>query len=105
MDGRFLVGRPQEALHELDRSTDFDPDFTQTWVKKASVHMEIASSLPQGSALILAMGDFDRAIAIDPKDPDMCVRLLVIRLYSTRYKKKAWIVHIAIITEARSASS
>ena len=62
----FISGRSPEALDDLDRATDLDPDNTQSWVKKASVHMELGDP----SA---AMADFDRAAEINPRDPDMCV--------------------------------
>lgn len=62
----FISGRSPEALDDLDSATDLDPDNTQSWVKKASVHMELGDP----SA---AMADFDRAAEINPRDPDMCV--------------------------------
>lgn len=33
------------ALADMDKSTDLYRDFTQTWVKKASVHMELGEMI------------------------------------------------------------
>ena len=38
---RFIIGESSAALADLEESTKLDPTFTQTWVKKASVHMEL----------------------------------------------------------------
>ena len=60
----FVIGSAQRALADFDRSTDLRPEYVQSWVKKASVHMELGDRDQ-------AMRDFDRAIAIDPNDPDI----------------------------------
>lgn len=41
---RFIIGDSAGALEDLDQSTNLDPKYTQTWVKKASVHMELCST-------------------------------------------------------------
>lgn len=64
---KFIIGDAQGALKDLEESTEYDADFTQTWVKKASVHMELADPTAAFTA-------FERAISINDKDPDMCVR-------------------------------
>lgn len=38
---RFIIGDAPGALSDMNESTDLAPDYTQTWVKKASVHMEL----------------------------------------------------------------
>ena len=38
---RFIIGDAPGALEALEESTTLCPDFTQTWVKKASVYMEL----------------------------------------------------------------
>lgn len=63
---RFFNGDAVEALNDLDRSTTIWPEEGQSWVKKASVHMELNS--PEE-----AFRDFDRALEINPEDPDVCV--------------------------------
>lgn len=39
------MGDATNALEDLDKATDLDRSFTQTWVKKASVHMELGMPL------------------------------------------------------------
>lgn len=38
---KFIIGDAPGALKDLEESVKLDPEFTQTWVKKASVHMEL----------------------------------------------------------------
>ncbi|KAK9900109.1 ADP ATP carrier receptor [Cystobasidium minutum MCA 4210] len=66
---KFIIGDSAGALKDLDESTTLDPKFTQTWVKKASVHMELCSTGQSDPAQ--AFGCFDSAIAIDDKDSDI----------------------------------
>jgi import receptor subunit TOM70 len=42
---RFIMGNPAGALEDLNLSTDLDRSFIQSWVKKASVHMELGACL------------------------------------------------------------
>ena len=59
-----MMGLSTEALKDLDQSTSLDPTLIQSWVKKASVHMELGEE-PS------AMQDFEKAIAVNANDPDM----------------------------------
>ena len=61
---RFLMGDSQGAKEDLEGAIDAQPQFTQSLVKIASVHME------QGNA-VDAFAAFDKAIKYDPKDPDI----------------------------------
>lgn len=61
---KFIMSDAQSALDDLDRSTTLCPNEVQTWVKKASVHMELGLPLE-------AFKDFDRALEIDPNNPDV----------------------------------
>lgn len=61
---KFIIGKAPEALDDLNRATEYDPNHVQSWVKKASVHMELGDKEA-------AFADFDRAIAADPNDPDV----------------------------------
>ncbi|GAA95361.1 uncharacterized protein L969DRAFT_92382 [Mixia osmundae IAM 14324] len=61
---RFIMGKAKEALPDLDRSTDLAPSVAQTWVKKASVHMELGQTQD-------AFADFDQAVSVNPDDPDI----------------------------------
>lgn len=38
---RFIMADAPGALADMDKSTDLYRGFTQTWIKKASVHMEL----------------------------------------------------------------
>ena len=42
---KFIIGDSQGALEALDESTKLWPAYTQTWVKKASVYMELCEAL------------------------------------------------------------
>ncbi|EPQ29817.1 uncharacterized protein PFL1_02490 [Pseudozyma flocculosa PF-1] len=61
---RFVIGNAKEALSDLERSTSLRPDYVQSWVKKASVHMELSDKEA-------AFEDFDRAIQANSDDPDI----------------------------------
>ena len=61
---KFVIGNAREALSDLERSTTLRPDYVQSWVKKASVHMELSDR-------DAAFNDFTRAIEADPSDPDI----------------------------------
>ena len=80
------MGDAPGALEDLNKSAELSPNYTQTWVKKASVHMELCmrpSYLLVVSRLIslildtaqadAAFEDFQVAERIDANDPDMCV--------------------------------
>ncbi|KAG9042909.1 TOM (translocase of outer membrane) complex component [Tulasnella sp. UAMH 9824] len=61
---KFLVGETQTAKDDFLASIDLFPQFTQTLVKVASVHMELQDP-------VSAFAAFDRAIELDEKDPDI----------------------------------
>jgi import receptor subunit TOM70 len=61
---RFVIGDAPGALEDLERSTTLLPGYAQTWVKKASVHMELGDKDE-------AFRDFDRATTADASDPDI----------------------------------
>lgn len=61
---RFIMSDAESALKDLERSVSLRPKETQTWVKMASVHMELGQSEE-------AMKDFDTALEIDANDPDV----------------------------------
>jgi import receptor subunit TOM70 len=65
---KFIVSDTPGALVDLDESTKIAPREAQAWVKKASVHMELGQ--PQE-----AFNDFDKALEIDPENPDVFVSL------------------------------
>lgn len=61
---KFVIGNAKSALDDLERSTTLRPDFVQSWVKKASVHMELSDKDE-------AFRDFERAIQANADDPDI----------------------------------
>ncbi|PWN31010.1 putative mitochondrial precursor protein import receptor tom70 [Jaminaea rosea] len=61
---RFLIGTAPGALEDLNQATELQPSHVQSWVKKASVHMELGENEA-------AFSDFDKAIAANPDDPDI----------------------------------
>lgn len=60
----FVIGLADKALADFDKSTELCPDYVQSWVKKASVHMELGDKDE-------AFRDFDRAIKANADDPDI----------------------------------
>lgn len=61
---RFLMGDSVGAEEDLRAATEAQPEYTQSWVKIASVHME--QSKPEE-----AFAAFEAAIKYDIKDPDI----------------------------------
>ncbi|KAG8849648.1 TOM (translocase of outer membrane) complex component [Tulasnella sp. 330] len=61
---KFLIGDTAGAKEDLQESLDILPSFTQTWVKIASVHMELGDHDKAFEA-------FTKAISYDEKDPDI----------------------------------
>ncbi|UZJ56957.1 hypothetical protein CBS101457_006277 [Exobasidium rhododendri] len=61
---KFVIGNAKSALDDLERSTTLRPKLVQSWVKKASVHMELSDKDE-------AFNDFDIAIKANPNDPDI----------------------------------
>lgn len=61
---KFIIGNAPSAMQDLDESTRIKPDYVQSWVKKASAHMELSDREH-------AFADFDKAIEADPNDPDI----------------------------------
>ncbi|KAK4704360.1 hypothetical protein P7C70_g1838, partial [Phenoliferia sp. Uapishka_3] len=60
----FIISDATAALADLDKSTTIWPGEVQSWVKKASVHMELG--MPEE-----AMKDFEKALEIEPENPDV----------------------------------
>lgn len=61
---RFIMSNAQQALDDLDEATRVWPQGAQSWVKKASVHMELGK--PEE-----AMKDFEKALEVDPENADV----------------------------------
>ncbi|ORY62858.1 mitochondrial outer membrane translocase receptor TOM70 [Leucosporidium creatinivorum] len=61
---KFIMSDAAGALTDLDESTTIWPTGAQSWVKKASVHMEL--SQPEE-----AFKDFEKALEIDPENADV----------------------------------
>lgn len=76
---KFLLGDTAGAKEDFEKSLDLVPDFVQSLVKVASVHMEMGD--PAG-----AFGDFEAAIRHNPNDPD---------IYYHRGQREFWVQIIA----------
>lgn len=61
---KFVIGNAKSALDDLEKSTSIRPDYVQSWVKKASVHMELSDKEE-------ALRDFEKAIEANANDPDI----------------------------------
>jgi import receptor subunit TOM70 len=87
LHSRFLIGDSLGAKADLEKSLDLVPSFVQSWVKIASVHMELGewepfsigfSFYPDRSSFAnvsgdaaSAFGDFEAAIRHNADDPDI----------------------------------
>jgi import receptor subunit TOM70 len=61
---KFLIGDSVGAKEDLEKSLEILPTFVQSWVKIASVHMELGDA-------VSAFGDFETAISHNPNDADI----------------------------------
>ncbi|GAA5961879.1 hypothetical protein JCM3765_006419 [Sporobolomyces pararoseus] len=61
---KFIMSDAKGALEDLEQATRVDESNGQSWVKKASVHMELGK--PEE-----AMKDFEKALEINPKNADV----------------------------------
>ncbi|GAM41083.1 mitochondrial TOM complex subunit [Talaromyces pinophilus] len=60
----YLRGDAQSALEDLNKSIEIDPSLTQSYIKRASLHLELGNK--DG-----AVDDFELAIAHNKDDPDI----------------------------------
>ncbi|KAI5290703.1 TOM (translocase of outer membrane) complex component [Ascosphaera acerosa] len=60
----YLMGDTARALADLDRAIELDPTQTQSYIKRASLHLELG-------ARESAVADFDAAIAQNKDDPNI----------------------------------
>ncbi|KZM19023.1 P-P-bond-hydrolysis-driven protein transmembrane transporter [Ascochyta rabiei] len=61
---RYLKGDNEDALQDMDKSVELQPALTQSFIKRASMHLELAN--PEA-----AEADFATALAQNEKDPDI----------------------------------
>ncbi|KAL2023781.1 hypothetical protein VTK56DRAFT_1048 [Thermocarpiscus australiensis] len=61
---RCLKGKHEEALADLSKSIELDPDMTQSYIKRASMNLELGA--PEK-----AEEDFTAALAKNAEDPDI----------------------------------
>ncbi|KAK4191463.1 hypothetical protein QBC35DRAFT_537438, partial [Podospora australis] len=61
---RCLKGKHEEALADLSKSIELDPEMTQSYIKRASMNLELGS--PEK-----AEADFTAALAKNASDPDI----------------------------------
>lgn len=61
---RYLKSENEEALADLSKSVELDPSLTQSYIKRASMHLEQGEK--DG-----ASSDFDKAIEQNKDDPDI----------------------------------
>lgn len=59
-----MLGDAVGAKADFEKSLDLKPDYVQSLVKVASVHMEMGDAAG-------AFGDFEAAIRHNPNDPDI----------------------------------
>jgi import receptor subunit TOM70 len=61
---RYLKGDTDDALKDMDKSIEIQPNLTQSYIKRASMHLELAN--PDA-----AERDFEAALEQDKEDPDI----------------------------------
>ncbi|KAL9597603.1 MAG: hypothetical protein Q9219_005042 [cf. Caloplaca sp. 3 TL-2023] len=61
---RYLRGENADALKDLDKSVDLQPSLTQSYIKRASMHLELGNR--EGAA-----NDFEKAMEQKQDDPDI----------------------------------
>lgn len=61
---RYLQGDNADALSDLSKSIEIRPDLTQSYIKRASMHLELGNREA-------AAGDFEKALEQQPDDPDI----------------------------------
>ena len=84
MQGTFLClkGKHEEALAALSKSVELDPTMTQSYIKRASMNLELGTTAPthtpslniliqSAGAPDKAVEDFDLALAKNADDPDI----------------------------------
>ncbi|KAK2738531.1 TOM (translocase of outer membrane) complex component [Onygenales sp. PD_40] len=60
----YLAGDAQAALRDLNKSVELDPSLVQSYIKRASLHLELGNREA-------AADDFDLAVAQNKDDPDI----------------------------------
>ncbi|PGH00353.1 hypothetical protein GX51_05851 [Blastomyces parvus] len=60
----YLAGDVQAALQDLNKSVELDPSLVQSYIKRASLHLELGNREA-------AADDFDLAVAQNKDDPDI----------------------------------
>lgn len=61
---RYLEGDTQTALSDLTKSIELEPSLTQSYIKRASIHLELGNREA-------AADDFEQATAQNKEDPDI----------------------------------
>jgi import receptor subunit TOM70 len=61
---RYLRGDNLDALADLSKSIELDPSLTQSFIKRASMHLELGDKEA-------ASADFEKALAQNSEDPDI----------------------------------
>ncbi|KAK7535167.1 mitochondrial precursor proteins import receptor [Phyllosticta citribraziliensis] len=61
---KYLKGDNQDALTDLTKSVELQPSLTQSFIKRASMHLELGER-------DAAANDFEQAMAQNPEDPDI----------------------------------
>ncbi|PSN71972.1 mitochondrial precursor protein [Corynespora cassiicola Philippines] len=61
---RYLRGDNDDALEDMTKSIELQPSLTQSFIKRASMHLELANPLA-------AEADFEAALAQNKDDPDI----------------------------------
>ncbi|KAF9729573.1 TOM (translocase of outer membrane) complex component [Paraphaeosphaeria minitans] len=61
---RYLQGDNEDALHDMDKSVELQQSLTQSFIKRASMHLELANPAA-------AEADFEAALTQNKDDPDI----------------------------------
>ncbi|KAI9710697.1 MAG: TOM (translocase of outer membrane) complex component [Bogoriella megaspora] len=68
---KYLKGENEAALDDLNRSVEFQPSLTQSFIKKASMNLELGKNHHLPIIKDAAAQDFETAMQQDESDPDI----------------------------------
>ncbi|KAE9976406.1 TOM (translocase of outer membrane) complex component [Venturia inaequalis] len=79
---RYLRGENVEALADISKSLELDSDYSQSYIKRASMHLEMGEQEKTD-------GDFEEAIKRDAEDPDIYYHRAQLHFIKGEFKEAA----------------
>lgn len=79
---RYLRGDNTDALSDISKSIELDPSYTQSYIKRASMHLELGEQDATDA-------DFKAALERDEKDPDIYYHRAQLHFIKGEFKEAA----------------